>query len=193
MAGVIVYSKLLSDHAKALQTAAGHDQATMLCEAQAMINLLEGQQGPEYQSIAPSCAARLAGGQGDGYGLLGVTPPGGTAVKGGYVPGALEHTSLGATIPEASAQTKTHAQQVEATLGDVQTWDTILLRDLIGLQKTPGDTAKVAEIVMLAGQAYTGVDANKNGEIEAIEGEGGAVTAYQQAQLMATLTLSPVK
>jgi serine/threonine protein kinase len=193
IAGVITDSKLLSDHAKALQTAAGHDQATMLCETQAMINLLEGQQGPEYQAITPACAARLTGGQGDGYGLLGATPPGATEVKGGYVPGALEHTSLGATIPEASAQTKTHAQQVEATLGNVQTWDTILLRDLIGLQRAPGDTSKVAEIVMLAGQAYTGVDANKNGEIEAIEGEGGAVTAYQQAQLMATLTLSPVK
>jgi hypothetical protein len=82
---------------------------------------------------------------------------------------------------------------VEAALGNIQTWDTILLRDLIGLQKTPSDTSKIAEIVTLAGDAYTGVDANKNGKIEPIEGEGGAVTAYQQAQLMATLTLSPVK
>jgi hypothetical protein len=82
---------------------------------------------------------------------------------------------------------------VEAALGNVQTWDTILLRDLIGLQKTPSDTSKVAEIVSMAANAYTGVDTNNNGKIEAIEGEGGAVTAYQEAQLMATLILSPVK
>jgi hypothetical protein len=191
--GAVTLSKLLSDHAQALSSAGGRDQATMLCEAQAMINLLEGQQGPEYRAIAPACAARLTAGQGDGYGLLGAVPAGGTDVKGGYVRGALEHTSLAATIPEASAATKTHAQPVEAALGNVQTWDTILLRDLIGLQKTPGDTTKINEIVALSADAYNGVDVNKNGVVEATQGEGGAVTAYQQAQQMATLGLSPVK
>ena len=109
------------------------------------------------------------------------------------MPGALAHTSLAATVPQASDETKTHAQLVEAALGNVQTWDTILQRDLIGLQKTPSDTTKISEIVSLAGNAYTGVDANSNGKIEAIEGEGGAVAAYQQAQLMVTLTLAPVE
>jgi hypothetical protein len=165
----------------------------MLCETQAMINLLEGQQGPEYHALAPACAARITAGPGDGYGLLSPAQGGGTEASSGYIPGALSHTSLATTVPDASAETKTHAQLVEAALGNVQTWDTILLRDLIGLQKTPGDTAKIAEIVTLAGDAYIGVDANNNGKIEPIEGEGGAVTAYQQAQLMATLTLSPVK
>jgi hypothetical protein len=191
--GVLTQSKLLNDHAKALQTAAGHDQATMLCETQAMINLIEGQQGPEYHALTPACVARVAAGQGDGYGLLGPAQTSGTEAKSGYIPGALSHTSLATTVPDASSETKSHAQLVEAALGNVQTWDTIPLRDLIGLQKTPSDTTKVAEIVSMAANAYTGVDANNNGKIEAIEGEGGAVTAYQQAQLMATLTLSPVK
>jgi hypothetical protein len=192
--GVVTQSKLLNDHAKALQTAVGHDQATMLCETQAMINLLEGQQGPEYHALSSACATGMTAGQGDGYGILGAsTGASGSDAKGGYLPGALSHTSLATTVPDASTETKTHAQLVEAALGNIQTWDTILLRDLIGLQKTPGDTSKVAEIVTLAGDAYTGVDANKNGAIEPVEGEGGAVTAYQQAQLMATLTLSPVK
>jgi serine/threonine protein kinase len=192
--GVLTQSKLLNDHAQALQTAAGHDQATMLCEAQTMINLLEGQQGPEYHALTTACAARITAGQSDGYGLLGVTvssPNGPT--KTGYLPNALSHASLAATVPDASDETKTHAQLVEAAVGNIQTWDTILLRDLIGLQKTPSDTSKIAEIVTLAGDAYTGVDTNKNGNIEPVDGEGGAVTAYQQAQLMATLTLSLVK
>jgi hypothetical protein len=193
IAGVVTQSKLLDDHAKALQTAAGHDQAAMLCETQAMLNLLEGQQGPEYHALTSACAARVAAGQGDGYGLLGPAQASGTEANGGYLPGALSHTSLATTVPDASTETKTHAQLVEAALGNIQTWDTILQRDLIGLQKAPSDTTKVAEIVTLAGDAYTGVDANKNGTIEPVEGEGGAVTAYQQAQLMATLTLSPVK
>jgi serine/threonine protein kinase len=192
IAGVITQSKLLNDHAKALQAAAGHDQATMLCETQTMINLVEGSQGPEYHALAASCATRVAAGQGDGYGLLGPAQTSGTEANSGYIPGALSHTSLATAVPDASAETKSHAQLVEATLGNVQTWDTILQRDLIGLQKTPSDTAKIAEIVTLAADAYIGVDANNNGKIEAIEGEGGAVTAYQQAQLMATLTLLPV-
>ena len=191
--GVLTQSKLLNDHARALQTAAGHDQVTMLCEAQTMINLVEGGQGPEYHAPTATCAARATAGQGDGYGLLGPAQTSGTEAKSGYIPGALSHTSLATAVPDASSETKSHAQLVEAALGNIQTWDTILLRDLIGLQKTPSDTSKIAEIVTLAGDAYTGVDANKNGKIEPIEGEGGAVTAYQQAQLMATLTLSPVK
>jgi serine/threonine protein kinase len=194
IAGVVTQSKLLTDHAKALQTAAGHDQATMLCETQVMINLLEGQKGSDYHALAPACATRITSAQGDGYGILGAsTGAYGSDANGGYLPGALSHTSLATTVPDASTETKTHAQRVEATLGNIQTWDTILLRDLIGLQKTPSDTSKVSEIVTLAGDAYTGVDANNNGKIEPIEGEGGAVTAYQQAQLMATLTLLPVK
>lgn len=191
--GVIADSKLLNDHAQALRAASGRDQATMLCETQAMINLLEGQTGPDAQATSPACAARLSAGPGDGYGLLGVPASGGAEAKGGYIPGALSHTSLAATVTDASAELKTHAQLVEAALGNVQTWDTILQRDLIGLQRTPSDTTKVAEIVTLAGNAFNGMDANNNGQIEAVEGEGGAVTAYQQAQLMATLTLSPVK
>jgi serine/threonine protein kinase len=192
--GALTQSKLLSDHAQALRAAVGHDQTTMLCETQVMINLLEGQQGPEYQALTPACAARVALGQGDGYGLLGASPSGqyGSDVKGGYIPGALEHTSLAATLPSTSAETKTHAQLVETALGNMQTWYIMLLRDLVGLQKTPGDTTKVAEIVTLSADAYTGVDANNNGQIEAIEGEGGAVTAYLEAQLMATLILAPV-
>jgi serine/threonine protein kinase len=192
--GVVAQSKLLSDHARALQAAGAQDQVGMLCETQAMINLLEGQQGPEYQAITPACAARLTLAQGDGYGLLGArtTDSYTTDVKGGYIPGALEHTSLAATQPDASAELRANAQLVEVALGNVQTWDTILVRDLIGLQRTPSDTTKLAEIVMLAGNAYAGVDANNNGKVEAIQGEGGAVTAYQQAQLMATLTLAPV-
>jgi hypothetical protein len=191
--GVLTQSKLLSDHAPALRAGSGRDQLTMLCETQVMINLLEGQKGPEYQPVTPSCAARLTVAQGDGYGLIDASSSSSATEKTGYVPGALAHTSLGATAPDASTAFRGHAPPVEAALGNVQTWDTILLRDLVGLQRAPSDTRKVNEMVSLASNAYIGVDANNNGQIEATEGEGGAVTAYQQAQLMATLTLSPVK
>jgi serine/threonine protein kinase len=193
ISGVIAQSKLLADHGQALRSASGRDQATMLCETQALINLLEGQKGPEYQAITPSCAARLTSGQGDGYGLLDATTASGSEEKSGYVPGALSHTSLAVTVSDASAPMRAHAPSVEAALGNIQTWDTILLRDLVGLLKTPSDTTKAPEIVTLANNAFAGVDANNNGQIEATQGEGGAVTAYQQAQQMATLALSQVK
>src|SRR5262249_53995857 len=128
--GALTQSKLLSEHAPLLRAASGRDQVTMLCETQAMINLLEGQKGPEYQTITPSCAARLTVAQGDGFGLLDTSASHGPDETSAYIPGALSHTSLGATAPDASAAFRAHAPSVEAALGNVQTWDTILLRDL---------------------------------------------------------------
>jgi hypothetical protein len=39
--------------------------------------------------------------------------------------------------------------------------------------------------------AYHGVDVNGDGQIDPVAGEAGALTAYLQGQLMATLSLAP--
>jgi hypothetical protein len=59
------------------------------------------------------------------------------------------------------------------------------------LFKNPADLAKVQEMVTFADDAYHGVDMNGGGQIDPVTGEAGAITAYLQGQLMATLSLAP--
>lgn len=64
-------------------------------------------------------------------------------------------------------------------------------QDLLRLRAHPGDLSPLQEIARLADAAYHGVDVNGDGQIEPVPGEAGALSAYQQGQLMATLTLTP--
>ena len=64
-------------------------------------------------------------------------------------------------------------------------------QDALQLLKNPGDQTKMQEIVTLADDAYHGVDVNGDGQIDPVAGEAGALTAYLQGQLMATLSLVP--
>jgi len=49
----------------------------------------------------------------------------------------------------------------------------------------------VLAIVALATQTIQGVDANQDEQIGPVPGEGGVLTAYQHAQLMAAVPLAP--
>jgi hypothetical protein len=46
-------------------------------------------------------------------------------------------------------------------------------------------------MVTFADDAYHGVDVNGDGRIDPVTREAGALTAYLQGQLMATLSLAP--
>src|SRR5262249_24904420 len=50
----------------------------------------------------------------------------------------------------------------------------------------------VLAIVALASQTIQGVDANQDEQISPVPGEGGVLTAYQHAQLMAAIPFAPV-
>jgi hypothetical protein len=49
----------------------------------------------------------------------------------------------------------------------------------------------VRQAVAFANQIRNGIDVNGNENIEAILGEGGAITAYQHAYYMADITMFP--
>ncbi len=70
-------------------------------------------------------------------------------------------------------------------------WITTIDQDALALLNNPTNTAKVQEIVTLANHAFNGFDANGDGSVDPIPGEGGAVTANFHGQLMATLVLAP--
>jgi hypothetical protein len=76
-------------------------------------------------------------------------------------------------------------------LSNIKGWESIIEQDALQLLKNHADQAKIQEIVRLADDAYHGVDVNGDGQIDPVAGEAGALTAYLQGQLMATLSLAP--
>ena len=80
---------------------------------------------------------------------------------------------------------------MDIALTNITGWVTTIEQDVLNLRAHPTDLTAIQKITTLADEAYHGVDANGDGQIDAVVGEAGALTAYQQGQLMATLTLAP--
>lgn len=200
LVGVVTQTHLLVPHAQALVSAAqSHNTAQVQCEAQALLDILEGEQGPRYQPISSGCAAADTNSQGDGFGLLGSGASYGTATSGssgdstGYIAEATEHASLAVNQPDATPTMHSHVGFVIAALNNVRTWEAQIDAEATALLANPDDTSNAQNILTLAQHAYAGFDANHDGTIAAVAGEAGAITAYQQGQLMATLTITPAQ
>ncbi len=84
-----------------------------------------------------------------------------------------------------------HAGLMSIAISNIKGWVTTIEQDALQLLKNPTDSPKIQEIATLADDAYHGVDANGDGQIDPVAGEAGALTAYLQGQLMATLSLVP--
>ena len=68
---------------------------------------------------------------------------------------------------------------------------TTIEQGLSRLQAHATDLAPLQEITALADDSYHGVDVNGDGQIDPCVAEAGAITVFQQGQLMATLPLVP--
>jgi hypothetical protein len=84
-----------------------------------------------------------------------------------------------------------HAALLDIALTNITGWVTTIDQDALLLRANPANLTPVKAIVRLADTAYHGVDTNGDGQIDPVVGEAGALTAYQQGQLMATLSLTP--
>ena len=183
LVGTLEQTHLLNVQADVLQgLAASHNSVAISCAAQSIIDVIEGSQGTNYRPLAKSCAVQNITATGDGFGLLS---------KGGYVADSTEHATFAITQPDATNAMRLHAKLMAIALGNVKGWETTIEQDALQLLKNPTDLSKVQEIATLADAAYFGVDANGDGQIDLVAGEAGAITAYQQGQLMAMLSLVP--
>jgi hypothetical protein len=108
-----------------------------------------------------------------------------------YLAGATEHATLAISQPDATNTMRLHAGLMAIALSNIKAWVTTIEQDALYLLKNPADLAKVQEMVTFADDAYHGVDVNGDGQIDPVTGEAGALTAYLQGQLMATLSLAP--
>jgi plastocyanin len=127
---------------------------------------------------------------GDGFGLL----PNGT--QDGYIKGMIDHAKLAADAPDATDAIKLHAGHVQIAGENtrVRIQDIHDRAEAIGAAGGISDTQQdVLKIVALAQQTIQGVDTNLDEQIGPIPGEGGVITAYQHAQLMAGVPLAPAQ
>ena len=183
LVGVLEQSRLLDIQAAVLQNAAvSQNTNAILCEAQSILDIIEGKHGTHYRVLAESCMLQNVTIKGDGFGLQG---------KDGYLVGSTEHAGFAISQPDATSAMHIHTALMDIALSNIDGWLTKIDQDALFLQSHPTDTSKEEEIVRLADYVYHGVDVNGDGQIDPVAGEGGAITAFQQGQLLATLMLSP--
>lgn len=179
LVGLVDATRLLNAQALALQSIAStQDAGAIKCIAQSIIDIIEGQQGQNAQVLPAACGASIP--VGDGFGILG---------KEGYANTAATHASLAATQTDTTALIRQHASEVQAGTANITKWATTIDQDALKVLANPSDQASIAEIVTLADHTFHGVDANGNGQIEAVAGEEGATNTYLNGQAMATLDL----
>jgi plastocyanin len=125
---------------------------------------------------------------GDGFGLL----PNGQ--QDGYIKGMIDHAKLAAEAPDATDAIKLHAGHVQIAGENtrVRIQDIHDRAEKIGTAGGISDTQQdTLSILALASQVIQGIDANQDEQIGPVPGEGGILTAYQHAQLMAGIPLTP--
>jgi len=182
LVGVLEQTHVLNIQADVLQSLIASRNTTALqCVAQSIIDIIEGKQGQHYRPLAATCAPQNVTVIGDGFGLLG----------NGYLADAAEHATFAITQPDATNTMHLHAKLLAIALSNIKGWVTTVDQDALNLRENPADLTKVQEIATLADEAYHGMDVNDDGLIDPVVGEAGALTAYQQGQLMATLSLTP--
>ena len=180
LVGLLQQTHLLDNQAVVLQNVAtSGDTVAIGCVTQSMLDIIEGTQGAHYQPLSEKCTSRNVTVIGDGFGLLGK----------GFVADAEEHAALALSQKDATGVMRQHAALMDIALANINGWVTTVEQDLLRLQAHLTDLASLQEITTLADDAYHGVDVNGDGQIDPVTGEAGAITAYQQGQFMATVTL----
>ena len=189
LVGAVKQTTLLDTQAQALsKSAAQQDIAAVDCEAQSILDIIQGKSGPQYQPISSICTALYRGEAGDGFGLQGPIDPT-SHTPTGYLPEASEHAALAATQPDATANIRTHAHNVEVAIADVQGWVTTIQQDALLLQKTPLAPSISQAILALADETWNGAGGSGNQTNDIAAGVSGMSTAYAQGQDMALLPL----
>ncbi|MFL5625220.1 MAG: hypothetical protein ACJ788_06435, partial [Ktedonobacteraceae bacterium] len=183
LTGVLEQTHLLNIQASVLQSVAtSRNTIAIECVTQSMLDIIEGTHGTHYRPLAGTCNQQNVTVTGDGFGLLGK----------GYLTDAEEHASLALSMPDATSAMRQHAALMDIALSNITTWVTTIEQDILHLHANPTDLASIQEITTLTDDAYHGIDVNGDGQIDPVVGEAGALSAYQQGQLMATLFLAPV-
>ena len=174
--GLIRMSEELYRHAKAVNGAAViGDFDGMNRHIEHMLTLIQGQGGPDYRDFDGDGPIHDPG---DGYGIL------------TYANSVRAQAQAALAAPDGTENVKIHAGHLLVLVNNMHTWGT----EVVDLVIRAHQATASADQQALAGEALTltrrmldGFDANGNGTIEPIPGEGGAFTLYFHSQYMATI------
>jgi serine/threonine protein kinase len=161
------------------------DEETVRVRAEEMLNLILGVQSPDHRDWNANGTIEDPG---DGFGLL----LNGSNI--GYIQGTFTHANLSIQSPDATENMLVHGEHVMIAATNVSEWTPLLRDQLIAVLEASSLTeaeAAIRQAVVLASQISNGVDVNGNENIEAIPGEGGAMTAYEHSYYMADIFLRP--
>ncbi len=162
------------------------DEARMRLSAESMLNLLVGNQSPEYKDWNEDGEITDPG---DGYGLL----PNGDNL--GYIQAVYSEADRAGASAGASQNMTAHGEHVKICAQNLQRWTPRLREVLLSILKSPAGSdmeETVRATALLADQILYGIDLDGNEKIEPILGEGGALTAYEHAYYMADMPIVPI-
>lgn len=181
LVGLHNQAQLLDTLAQRLQNDARQGNTTAYtCEAQSIIDIVEGSAGASYAPLPSACAGDDVTDMGDGYGIVG---------SNGYDAAVADHANLAASAPDATAVTKSHAHGVEVAVANIDDWATAADHAAWWIVHHPNDTSNVNALVTACEEIYAGHNPTGDGLAQPLTGQAGALTAYREGQLMATLTL----
>jgi hypothetical protein len=154
--------------------------------AEAIQNIIVGDQSPERKDWN---ADGQVDDPSDGYGLV---------LNGrnqGYLRAAFAEADIAVNTPGVSQQMITSGEGVKLSVQNLALW-TEQLKELLAVilaSPAPSDlTQKVTEAAALTTKMLSGIDADEDGQIEPVAGEGGAEVAYEQAYRMVDMPLLAV-
>jgi plastocyanin len=186
--GIRLQSDELLRHATFVADArAKGDLAGIKRHAEHVYNLIAGSLDPKFGDLNGDGHSQNPG---DGFGLLE------NGRQAGYVKATIDAATAAKSAPDATDAVKAHSEHVLICAQNIKQW-AAEARDLALQLAQASDAAAVKaqadRLVTLGQWIDRGDDANGDGEIAPIPGEGGGIVAYEHAQFMAGFGLFPFK
>ncbi len=196
LVGSLLETQRIGSIAQTLKSAVGHNTTTVQCAAQSILDILEGTGASDYRPLPASCAGVNITNTGDpkGYALVGAKAASYTTSNPdpSYLDAASEHAALAGEQSDATSYIKLRVQGAVEAITNTNTALATVRVDALALLTDPANSAKAADLVTFVDRAYQGTGtpsgASVNGPPDALG--GGVLVAYEEAQLMATVTLS---
>lgn len=180
--GAVGQAAVVVGHAALQQQSISEDNVPNLrLQAERLINILQGANGPDFGDNDGNGAVDNPG---DGFGLAG---------EGGYIAQVVEQARLAAQAEGATDNVVLHAGHVEIAGANALELLPLMLDAQIKLRIEDttccGVPGLVNDTAVWAERLLNGQDANGDGRVDPIPGEGTLQTLYDHAQLMATIPI----
>lgn len=174
--GLLTQAQIAAERAaQAKRAADANDLAGVRTQLEQVVNLIEGDRGANAGDLNGD---EKRDNPGDGLGLL------------SYAAATAEHAQLAIDAAPRDETIRIHGGHVIASATNAGGWLAEARTLALPVFRAPNVAAargSVERINELLTAALEGRDANRDGRIDPVPGEGGARTAYNHAQLMATL------